>query len=214
MTTSSTDFECLMAEEIKYACCSSSYIRDDMCMKACFIQIQIISKLSIKTSPSTPIPRLSIDQSHPLKHPPLCFLPVPTPGLCIAPSLQVYPIPSPSLTHSTAIELPTLDALRIPSQIPLERRPGRPPRHRTTHSPPRTDNDIDPAVHVGILGVGVGFQIGGLGRPVRVLPDDEGFVLCISLGQFFPFRGGARVLPICLNKEIWAGEVRTRVSKP
>ena len=29
-------------------------------------------------------------------------------------------------------------------------------------------------MHVGILGVRVGFQIGGLGRPV--LPDDEGFV--------------------------------------
>ena len=128
----------------------------------------------------TSIPRLSIDQSHPLEYLPLGFLPVPTPRLRIFPSFQVYPAPRTSLAYSTTVKLPTLDALRVPSQIPLERRSGRPSRHGAAHSPPRTDDDIDPAVQIGILGFGIGFQIGGSTGPVGILPYDERLVQSVE----------------------------------
>ena len=66
--------------------------------------------------------------------------------------------------------------LRVPSQIPLERRPRRPSRHCAAYSFERANDYIDAAVEVGILGFRVGFQIGGLGGPVGILPYDESFV--------------------------------------
>ena len=129
-----------------------------------------------RSSSCTPIPRLSVNQPHPPENPPLCFLPVPTPRLRICPSLQVYPPPRPSLPYPTTIKFPAFHVLRVPSQVPLKRRPGRPPCYRAANSTPWTYDDVDSAMHVGVLGFRVGFQIRGFGGPVRILPHDEGFV--------------------------------------
>ena len=144
--------------------------------KACFIQMQLHPESNQVPLSSTPIPRLSIDQPHPLENPPFRLLPVPTPGLRIPPSLQVYPSTRTSLAYSATIELPALHMLRVPPQIPLERRPRRPSRYSAAYSTPRTDDDVNPAVHIGILGFRVGLQIGGFGGPIGILPYDESFV--------------------------------------
>ena len=148
----------------------------ELSKKTCFVHIQLYPDTIQEFLSSAPIVRISIDQTHPLEDPSLCFLPVPTPGLHIPPSLQVDPFPRTSLTDPTAVELPALDILRVPSQIPLECFPGRPPRHRAAYGTPRTDDDVDPAVRIGVPGVRVGFQVGGFGGAVGVLPYDEGFV--------------------------------------
>lgn len=66
--------------------------------------------------------------------------------------------------------------LRVPSQIPLERRPRRPARYSTAYSAPRTYDYVNPAVDVGVFGFRVGYKVGGFGGPVRILPYDESFV--------------------------------------
>lgn len=119
MTISSTDFECMMAEKTKYASCITSYVRIDRCMPCASINQEKFALFPLLSS--TPFPRLSINQTHPLKDSPLCFPPVFTPSLLISPSLQVYPSPRTSFAYSTTIELPALHMLRVPSQIPLER---------------------------------------------------------------------------------------------
>ena len=188
MTTSSIDSEYMMVEETGPTCCYSCYVHIHHCTHWCFSHprklalIQVPLHLLSRHEPlsCTSIPRLSIDQSHPLENLPLRFLPVPTPRLRISPSLQIYPRSRTSLAYSTTVKLPTLDALRISSQIPLKRRPGRPSRHGAAHSPPRTDDDIDPAVQIGILGFGIGFQIGGSTGPVGILPYDERLVQSVE----------------------------------
>lgn len=144
--------------------------------KACFIQTQLHPESIRVPLTSTPIPRLTIDQPQSLENSPLGFPPVPTPRLRISPSLQVYPATRTSLAYPTTIKLPALHMLRVASQIPLERRPRRPPCDSAPYSTPRTDDDIDPAVHIGVFGLGVGFQIGGFGGPIGILPHDESFV--------------------------------------
>ena len=66
--------------------------------------------------------------------------------------------------------------LRVPSQIPLECRPRRPSRYSAPYSTPRTDDNVNAAVKVGVLGFRVGFQVGGFGGPIGILPYDESFV--------------------------------------
>ena len=188
MITSSIESECIMAEETEPASCYSCYVHVHHCTHWCFSQprnfalIQVPLKLLSRHEPlsCTSITRLSIDQSHPLENLPLRFLPVATPRLWISPSLQIYPGSRTSLAYPTTVKLPTLDALRVPSQIPLKRRPRRPSRHSAAHSPPRTDDDIDPAVQIGVLGFGIGFQIGGSAGPVGILPYDERLVQSVE----------------------------------
>ena len=123
----STDFERMMVEEKEYAPWSTSHVRVDPCMpSASIIQESLICPNTAATQKypaltSTPIPRLSIHQTHPLKDSPLCFPPISTSSLRVSPSLQVYPSPRTSLAYSTTVELPALHMLRVPSQISLER---------------------------------------------------------------------------------------------
>ena len=169
----------MMEEETGVARCYPCYVHVDHCTQPRKLAlIQVLLHLLSRHRPlsCTSIPRLSIDQSHPLENLLLRFLPVATPRLRISPSLQIYPGSRTSLAYSATVKLPTLDALRVPSQIPLERRPGRPPRHGAAHGPPRTDDDVDPAVQIGILGFGIGFPIGGFAGPVGILPYDERLV--------------------------------------
>ena len=146
-----------------------------MIQKACFNQIQLHPKSKEHLS-GAPIPRFTINQSHSLKDPSLRFPPIPTPGLLIPPSLQIDPLPRPSLTYPATVELPALHMLRVPSQIPLERRPRRPSRYPAAYGAPGTYYDIYPTVNVGVLGFRVGFQVGGFAGPFWVLPYDECFV--------------------------------------
>ena len=187
MMISSISLECINAQGTKYAYCSSSYVRFDCCMAcALFIQESLLHPKAdasgIIQTPlsSTPIPRLSIDQPHPLENPSLRFLPIPTSGLRISPSLQVYPSTRPSLAYSATIEFPALDMLRVPSQIPLERRSRRPSCYAAAYSTPWTHYYINPSVQIGILGFRVSRQIGGFGRPIGILPHDQRFVQSIE----------------------------------
>ena len=153
-----------------------AYLALQLSKKACFIQTQLHLEPIPESSSCTPIPRLPIDQSHPLENPSLRFLPIPTSGLHISPALQIHPSACASLAYSATIKFPALHIFRIASQIPLKRRPRRPPCYRAAYRTPRTDDDIDSTVPIGILGFRVCFLIRGFGGPIGILPHDESLV--------------------------------------
>ena len=80
------------------------------------------------------------------------------------------------MPYPTTIKLPPLHIFRVPPEIPLKRRARGPTCHPATYGAPRTDDDVNPAVHVGVLRLGVGLEVGGFGGPIGILPHDERFV--------------------------------------
>ena len=52
----------------------------------------------------------------------------------------------------------------------------RPARYCATDSSERGDDNIYPTVRIGVLSFRIGFQIGGLGAQVWILPYAQGFI--------------------------------------
>lgn len=127
-----------------------------------------------------PLPRLPIHQTQPLKDPLLRLPPIRTPRLLVPPSLQINPPPAPSLPHAARIEFPSLDLLRVASQVTLERGAGRPSGYGAANRAPRRDDDVDAAMGVRVLGGRVRDQIVHARGPVRVLPHDQGFIQAVE----------------------------------
>ena len=128
---------------------------------------------------SNPLPRLPVHQPHPLKHPLLRLNHILRPALpniplVIVEAFNIHNLPICTIPNATRIEFPTPSVLRVPSQVPLERRPATPTRNRATDSPPRRNYDVDTAVDIGVAQLlscccrpGLVF---GSGRSVGVLP--------------------------------------------